>query len=194
MTQSTEERGFLYTLGETKIFVSNRPKSLFGKNSKFEADAFLSVTDTFCVAPEGKIFVWFPWNEGRYPTPEMYYACNKALAWWVFNQNLPNIQIFCDGGTHRSVTVFGAFLRTYSADLKFSASEIVNNRVAVGYEESDPDHCNPLNYIDKYLEKFPEDRLLFKVMGEDRISRLDSYCREIFQRVRGRYGENQLDS
>jgi len=184
-------RGAIYKVNESSIFVRNRPKSLeIGSNKNTwnneDADAFLSVTDTFVTPPEGKIFVWFPWNEGRSPIPEMYYATNKVLNWWVFYQKVKNIQIFCDGGTHRSVTVFGAFLRTYFD--KVSAQEIVNKHINIGIEDST--WSSPLDYIDSYLEKFPEDNLLFKAMGEDRLSRLENYSKVICDKVKGRYGDN----
>ena len=184
-------RGFIYKVYDSNISVRNRPKSLeLGSNnnplSQEEVDAYLSVTDTFVTPPVGKIFVWFPWNEGRSPIPEMYYATNRVLNWWVFNQKLKNIQIFCDGGTHRSVTVFGAFLRTYfNEDL---AQEIVDKRV--GIETEDMVRSNPLEYIDSYLEKFPEDNLLFKAMGENRLGRLEEISLSVCDKVKERYGDN----
>jgi len=183
------EVGYIYKIDKSEILVSSQPTKLFGSKSSYEAAAYLSVTDSFCSPPEGVIYTWFPWNEGRMPIPEMYYACNRSLGWWVHKQQLPKIQIFCDGGTHRSVTVFGAFLLTY---FQKQAQEIVENRTPFGYEnDEDKERCNPLLYINSYLDNFPEDRLLFKVMGEDHLSRLDVLCKDIYKTVKDRYGENR---
>ena len=149
------------------------------------------------IPPQGKHFAWFPWNEGRQPIPEMYYATNRVLNWWIHYLKAKNIQIFCDGGTHRSVTVFGAYLRTYHTNRE--AEEIVKNRVEKLHDSFDPtktypEHATwaqPLDYIDSYLEKFPADRLLFRAMGNDRLGRLDCHSRGIYDLVKERYGDNK---
>lgn len=188
-------RGFTYQVKESTIFVRNRPKNLShnedGYTDAEKADAYLSVTDTFVVAPINKIFVWFPWNEGRDPIPEMYYATNKVLNWWINYQKLKSIQIFCDGGTHRSVTVFGAFLLTYFT--RKEAEEIIAARQPVNQQEDKnyQAHCQPLEYVDSYLNKFPEDLLLFKAMNQDRLGRLDSHSHGIYDLVKARYGDNK---
>ena len=181
------ENGFLYKVNESEIFVSGRPKGLFSvKVSSYDADAYLGVTDSFCSIPVGKMFVWFPWNEGRMPIPEMYYACNKALIWWVQYKKVPKIQVYCDGGTHRSVTVFGAFLLTYFPS---EAKKIVAERTALGRVQDDA--SNPLEYIEGYLNDIPEDRLLFKAMGENRLGSLESHSSDIYREVKKRYGEDR---
>lgn len=208
--EDAHDHGFIYTLPfkersfgsepaktwEVKVYVRNRPRSFdIGAkhyNSADEADAYLSVTDTFCVPPVGKPFVWVPWNEGRMPTPELYYACNKALIWWTHYAKLPYIQVFCDGGTHRSVSVFGAFLRTYFSPKE--AEDIVSKRTPNFGNYEHKDHSNwaqPLEYIDKYLDDFPADRLLFKAMGKDYLSRLDNYSDEVWKQVKERYADNR---
>ena len=101
--------GYLYQVEDSEIFVSSRPKRFTSDKTGYDPDAYLSVTDTFCSPIVGKILMWFPWNEGRKPIPECYYATVRTLIWWVEKLRLPKIQIFCDGGTHRSVTVFGAY-------------------------------------------------------------------------------------
>ena len=187
--------GVIYQVNDTSIFVRNRPYSLEchveEKEEIDKADAYLSVTDSFVVPPVGKPFVWFPWNEGRHPIPEMYYATNRVLNWWVLYQKLKRIQIFCDGGSHRSVTVFGAFLRTYFTDRQ--AREILSKAVQVNpYPDSEVDlrvECDPLVYIDEYLEEFPADRLLFKAMQRDRLGRLDGHSKGIYRLVKARYGD-----
>lgn len=186
------DHGFKYKVNESVIYVRNRPKSLStngeDRDEKSavadESDAYLSVTDTFCVAPPGKIFVWFPWNEGRNPIPEMYYATNRVLNWWVHYQKIPRIQLFCDGGSHRSVTVFGAFLRTYHNK---DAKEIVEKRESVNNYLSYV--SDPLDYIDSYLREFPADALLFKSMREDYLGRLDGHSGDIYRQVKARYGD-----
>ena len=182
---STEDRGFIYTLGETEVFVSSRPKRLFSKEdgAEFNPDAYLSVTDTFCSPVENKIFTWMPWNEQRYPTPELFYAVNRSLNWWIEKQKLKKVQIFCDAGTHRSVTVFGAYLMTYYT--QDERLQIVGDRVAI---PDDAESCNPLYYIEGYLNTFPEDMVFFKEMGEDRLARLDGLCNNVFKTVQDRYG------
>ncbi len=192
--------GFSYRVEKSEIVVRNRPRHLCislpktHANSELEtADAYLSVTDSFVVAPAGKILLWFPWNEGRKPTPEMYYATNRAIYWWVFRQEIPHIQIFCDGGTHRSVTVFGAFLRTYFPAQ--AAAEIVAERkcLYVGPDKHLIESAaNPLAYIDSYLEEFPVDRLLFKAMQADPLlGRLEGLSRQIYRDVGERYADQK---
>lgn len=181
------DSGFLYKVKSTEIFVSSRPKKMDQRGAEgYEPDAYLSVTDTFCTPPDGKPYVWFPWVESRYPIPEMFYACNRALIWWVHYHKLSKVQVFCDGGTHRSVTVFGAFLLTYFPN---TASEIVADRKPVNLEEKNWEESDPLFYIQGYLDVFPEDRLLFKVMGEDYLCRLDAHYDAINRRIKQRYGE-----
>ena len=207
--ESARDHGFIYTLPfrdsakyeggkdwDVQVYVRNRPKSFeIGAKTYHEADqadAYLSVTDTFTVAPTGKNFVWMPWNEGRHPTPELYYACNRTLIWWSHYMKLPTIQVFCDGGSHRSVSIFGAFLRTYFT--KSQAADIVAKRVPKfdDYEIKDRSTwCDPLEYIDSYLETFPSDRLLFKAMGKDYLSRLDTYCDDVWKQVKERYADNK---
>lgn len=181
--------GFYYNVLDSTIFVRNRPKSLEINSEKLLdvdiADAYLSVTDSFVTPIKDKIFAWVPWNESRKPTPEFYYAVNKILNWWVFYQKIPTIHLFCDGGTHRSVTAFGAFLRTYFTD--DAAKEIVKQN------ESAPCWSNPLSYIDRYLEEEPIDRLLFRAMNKDRLGRLEHFTKDIHQYAKSRYGENYAD-
>jgi len=183
-----EDSGYIYKVGDSEVLVSNQPRKLFGHGSdiskNYDADAYLGVTDSFCTIPVDKMFMWFPWNEGRQPIPEMFYACNRALLWWVHYKKIPKIHLFCDGGSHRSVTVFGAFLLTYFA---YCAKDIVAARVNYNRDGGDSD---PLEYIGSYLQTFPEDRLLFKVMGEDYLSRLEVFTQAIYRRVKDRYGDN----
>lgn len=187
-----EASGYYYQVGESRILVRNRPVSLeIGAKALEEvdkADAYLSVTDTFCTPPSDRPFVWYPWNEDWGPKLEMYYAVNRALIWWVHYQKLKNIQIFCDGGTHRSVTVFGAFLLTYFPK---DAEEIVNSRVGVSERDNPEDgHCHPLGYIRSYLDAHPEDWLLLKAMGQDYLGRFDNHCSGIAKICENRYGRN----
>jgi hypothetical protein len=185
---------FKYKVKNTEVIVAGRPKKLSDGGEQLsndqEADAYLSVTDTFMVAPQGKIFVWFPWNEDRSPIPEMYYAVNKVLSWWIFKQEIKKVMVFCDAGTHRSVTVFGAFLTTYFDT--FERKEIVASRECLSrYEYTDEQlkrYADPLQYIGTYLEDFPQDVLLFKAMAGDHLGRLDGFSREIYNLVKERYG------
>lgn len=180
------ESGFIYTLEDAEVFVSSRPRKLMTIHSEsavFKADAYLSVTDTFCAPVEGKIFTWVPWNEQRHPTPEFFYAVNRTLNWWLQREKRKKIQIFCDVGSHRSVTAFGAYLMTYFG--REERLKIVAGRKAVPLNR---DYCDPLEYIGKYLEKFPEYGLLFNEMGEDRMSRLDNLSTNIVNRIQTLYG------
>jgi len=184
----------------TEVFVRNRPRSfeMDAENDQrdvdLNADAYVSVTDSFVTAPKNKPFVWVPWNEGRKPHPELYYATNKMLNWFINYQKLKRVQVFCDGGSHRSVTVFGAFLRTYYRDQE--AQKIVKERVQVdpwadqpkGYDPTAISH--PLEYIDGYLEEFPADRLLFKAMNDDWLGRLEGHSKGIYELVKKRYGDH----
>jgi len=181
--------GFIYKVKESEIFVSNRPRHLFGDSlgeSNFDADAYLGVTDAWPISPKNKILVWFPWHEGRMPIPEMYYACNRSLIWWVHYQKLPKIQIYCDAGTHRSVTVFGAFLLTYFPD---EAKNIVANRIGVGRSD---DNSDPLEYINGYIRDIPEDRLLFQAMGHDFLGHYETFSKNIYDSINIRYGINHM--
>ena len=195
-----QAHGYIYKIGESEIFVRNRPYSLETDARKWkdedEADAYMSVTDSFVVPPVGKPFAWMPWNEGRVPTPELYYGCLRVLNWWIFYQKVKRIQLFCDGGTHRSVTIFGAYLRAYHT--LHEADEIVENRVEVfpfAGESSTPEMrkgwAQPLEYIERYLHDCPEDRLLLTAMGKDRLGRLEGHSRAIWEGVVERYGDNQ---
>jgi hypothetical protein len=182
----------------TEVFVRNRVYSLEMDANEFrdedKADAYLSVTDSFVAAPKDKPFVWVPWNESRKPHPELYYATNKMLNWWINYQRLPRIQVFCDGGSHRSVTIFGAYLRTYYKS--YEADKIVAERVTVDPWSDVPkgyDHTKisqPLEYIDGYLEEFPADRLLFKAMGNDWLGRLEGFSQDIYELVKKRYAKH----
>jgi hypothetical protein len=105
---------------------------------------------------------------------------------------VPKIQIFCDGGTHRSVTVFGAFLMTYFD--KHERQKIVDDRIALQkYDYTDEQlkgYADPLEYIEGYLEEFPADRLLFESMKKDYMGRLDGHSGEIYRIVKKRYADN----
>lgn len=198
-----DDWGFKYKVWDSTIYVRNRPRSFEIESKDIvaadKADAYLSVTDTFVKPPFGVHFVWMPWNEGRKPTPELYYAANKALIWWTQYLKLPNIQVFCDGGTHRSVTIFGAFLMTYFS--RAEAEAIVAKRIAVfdpkldkradGKPVDRSGWAQPLEYIDGYLEDFPQDRLLFEAMKHDRLGRLEGHCKYIWEKVKERYADNQ---
>lgn len=191
---------FSYQVRESTVIVTGRPRKLTAGGEDFtgeadaDIDAYLSVTDTFVVPPKDKIFCWFPWNEGRKPIPEMYYATNHVLNWWTHYQKLKRVQVFCDAGTHRSVTVFGAFLVTYFD--KHEREKIVRERVALKkYEYTDEQlagYAHPLEYIETYLEDFPADRLLFRAMKRDYLGRLDGHSKEIYDIVKERYGDNKI--
>lgn len=188
---------FMYKIGGTEIVVRGRPKHLeIGAKTVEEddpCDAYLSVTDTFVVAPQGKIFVWFPWNEGRSPIPEMYYATNRVLHWWIHYQKLKRVCIFCDGGSHRSVTVFGAYLRTYLKSDQ--ARDVVAARVDLAGKEPEAavSWAQPLEYVDSYLRQHPADALLFKAMSEDYLGRLDNHSSNIYRLVKERYAVSDSD-
>lgn len=197
---------FSYQVEESTIIVSSRPKSLSQGADRMgaepdaaidpteQADAYMSVTDTFCSPPTGgQPFVWIPWNEGRKPHPELYYAANRALIWWVHYEKRKRIILFCDGGTHRSVTIFGAFLLTY---FKKDAQKICEARENVGkvYPADDKDTTHwaqPLEYVEGYLDEFPADRLLLRAMGKDYLSRLDNHTKGIYEMVKERYGNHR---
>lgn len=183
-------RGYKYLIEESEVFVRNRPRATYLGQKDFEveepADAYLSVTDTFVIPPPDKIFVWMPWNECRKPSHELWYAVNLTLWWWIYKQKVKKVQIFCDAGTHRSVTVFGAFLHTYFD--KKEAQKIVDSRISVNVR--DCQYGDPLDYMIKYLEEFPEDRLLFKSMRKYPLFRLDDHTRIIFEYVKKRFEDN----
>lgn len=199
-----EGRGYLYRVWDSEIYVRNRPRSLSISERKDGeivpedlADAYLSVTDTWCVGPPGVPFTWIPWNEDRYPTADLFYGVNKTLIWWTHYMKLKRIQVFCDGGTHRSVTVFGAFLMTYFQRPDYE--KIVRERVPVNQEEMTQKGlvdsiCQPIEYIEGYLDKFPQDRLLFAAMRSNYMGRLDDHCRQIYRSVAERYGRKNVDT
>ena len=184
----------------TTVIVSSRPKTLshgVGEREKMtakerreeRADAYMSVTDTFCTAPKDKPFVWLPWNEGRYPYPELYYSANRALIWWIHYQKLKRVILFCDGGSHRSVTIFGVFLLTYFPE---QAEKIVQERTSLTHGKLIEDHwANPLQYARRYLDQFPADRLLLASMGKDYLSRFDNHSKGIYEMVKERYGDHK---
>lgn len=192
---------------DTTIIVSSRPRSLSHSaderkeaskecRKQEKADAYLSVTDSFCVAPSrAKVpFVWLPWNEGRKPHPELYYGANKTLIWWVHYQKFKKILVFCDGGSHRSVTIFGIFLLTYfpKEAKEIVAARVDLNRQDLNDEENKRDRSSwaqPLEYARRYLDEFPADRLLLSAMGSDYLSRLDNHSKRIYEMVKERYGD-----
>jgi len=183
--------GYIYKINESEIFVRNRPNKLSMNFDKLDeddkADVYISVTDTWMEPPLDRPLVWYPWNEDRKPTPELFYAINRVLRWHVYYRKTPKISINCDGGTHRSVTVFGAFLLTYHADI---AEQVIKDRININ-KSDELDWANPLEYIEGYLKERPEDRLLLSAMGEDSMSRLDAHCRSIFDKVKERFGEER---
>lgn len=175
------ERGFIYRVENSDVFVSNRVQDA----DCWPADAYFSVTDTFVQPVEGKPFVWHPWNESRKPTPELYYACNKVLYWWLHKQKYQKIRLFCDAGSHRSVTVFGIFLMTYHGK---EAAEIVQNRVSFAGKDDDKEWANPLLYAGKYLQEIPEDNIFLKLMRDEPLLRLDYYFSRVEELVKNRFG------
>lgn len=201
MKNDRSSKGFTYKVKDTSVFVRNRPRSLEIDCKKFKdedkADAYLSVTDTFCFAPKGKPFVWVPWNEGRKPTPEQYYAVNRALLWWIHYKKLKKVHIFCDGGTHRSVTMFGIFILTYFNSRE--AEYIISKRIEADplpknnkYWRDTSKDARPIEYAESYLNERPEDRLLLAAMGKDKLGRLDTHCLNIFDTVKKRYFNDNL--
>jgi hypothetical protein len=190
---------FEYKVKESTVIVSGRPKKLTQGPDDFadtpDVDAFLSVTDTWVVPCPNKIFVWLPWNEGRNPSHELWYSANKTLIWWIHYQKLKKINVFCDAGTHRSVSVFGAFLTTYFD--RHEREKIVQERVALQKydytEEQLARYAHPLQYIESYLDRFPEDRLLFKAMKGDYMGRLDGFTHAITRLCQERFADrNEL--
>jgi hypothetical protein len=162
MGRDAQVMEFQYKVRESTIVVRGRPKQLTAGGEHFTGqapegfDAFLCVTDTFIVAPPGKILMWFPWNEDRKPIPELYYACNRALNWWTHYEKLKNIMVFCDAGTRRSVTVFGAFLMTYFD--KTEREKIVQERIALKkYDYADAQlatYADPLSILNRIWKNF----------------------------------------
>jgi len=193
--------GFKYQVRDTTVYVRNRPskRMLTIDCERFvdeeRADAYLSVTDTFVTPPKSKPLVWIPWNEHRLPTPEQYYGANKTLNQWIYYNKLKKVSIFCDAGTHRSVTIFGIYLLTYFS--RKEAEEIVKNRVDfISYNKGDDPKdysgiANPLEYAEGYLNRNPVDRLLLDMMGKDYLWRLDMLSQQIVKTVKERYADNR---
>ena len=179
-----EERGFKYRVGETEVHVRNRPTRIIMSLDPPEASAYLSVTDSWVSPATGVTHMWFPWNEGRQPTGEMFYATNRVLDFWIRRQKMKRVDIFCDGGTHRSVTVFGAFLKTYYTESE--AQAIVDARSDLS---GDNNHCNPLEYVSRYMDDLPSLALLFRCMRRDQMSRLDVIAEAMTREVTELYGD-----
>lgn len=186
---------FSYKVWDSEVIVRNRPHKLIIGEKDFKdedrADAYLSVTDTWVDLPNDRPFVWLPWNEGRDLTPDHIYGVNRSLLFWTYYKKLKSIQFFCDGGTHRSVSLFGSFLITYFN--REEREEIVKNRVATNeLTEHFEDQSNPLEYIEGYLEKYPADRLLMVAMGNDYMSRLEVYMEDVYNQIKVRYGDKKV--
>lgn len=151
-------RAAQYKVGDTVVYVAGRPDYERQGTSELidltDVEGWLSVTDRFVPHPLGHQ-AWHPWRESGPPKPEVLFGTLKTLHYWIDELKLSKVFIHCDAGTHRSVTVFGAYLDTYHSD---EARPIVDAKVLHGRS---PEHwSDPLLYWNSYVEEFPELKLL----------------------------------
>ncbi|MCX9024672.1 MAG: hypothetical protein OIN85_01085 [Candidatus Methanoperedens sp.] len=144
-------RSTTYKVGDTVVHVAGRPDyrpEAIDKNYLAKVYAWLSVTDRFVPPPPGAYSQWSPWIENGPPDMEVLFTCLKVLHYWIDELKLPEVVIHCDAGTHRSVTVFGAYLRTYHPE---KAQEISDNFTMLNRDH----RSDPLEYWDSYVEECP---------------------------------------
>lgn len=120
ITAKFDLRYSAYKVDQTEVIIAGRPDSIdnrhLDKTFIESVDAWLSVTDRFIEYPVTR-YQWFPWQENGPPQNEVLYGSLKTLHYWIDKLKLKRIYIHCDAGTHRSPSVFGAYLCTYHAKL-----------------------------------------------------------------------------
>lgn len=147
-------RAASYKVGETTVFVAGRPDYNSSCDSEFdldEIDGWMNITDRFVPQPEWTYQAWFPWRESGPPSPEVLHGSLRTLHYWIDQLKLKHVFVHCDAGTHRSVTVFGAYLLTYHPE---EAEAIAKGRTLYGKEEAF--HSDPIEYWTSYIEQYPE--------------------------------------
>lgn len=155
----SRDKGFIprmasYVVGNTTIYVGGRPDYRpegIDKDFVSSVEGWLSVTDRFIAYPPTAVSAWFPWRESGPPSPEVLYGTLKTLNYWIKELRLKTIYLNCDAGTHRSPSVFGAYLSTYYPDEveKIVASVVLHNK--------NPEHHScPKKYWDSYVVQYPE--------------------------------------
>jgi len=147
-------RAASYKVGETTVLVAGRPDYPSSCDSEFdldEIDAWMNITDRFVPQPMWTFQAWFPWRESGPPSPEVIHGSLRTLHYWIDQLKLSHVFIHCDAGTHRSVTVFGAYLLTYHPE---QADAIAQARTLYGKEENY--HSCPMEYWRSYIRDYPE--------------------------------------
>lgn len=141
----------IYKVLNTEVIVAGRP-DYHGLNKDFckSIDGWISVTDRFLTYPVGRHF-WFPWIESGPPKPEVLYGVLKTLNYWIDDLGLARIYLHCDAGTHRSPTVFGAYLDIYHDDIAKSVADTVKL-----VNKTPETHSCALLYWQSYVRDYPK--------------------------------------
>lgn len=159
--------GASYRILDTLVYVAGRPD--YEGVDKIYLDTvkgWMSLTDRFIRYPiSTSQQAWFPWVESGPPKPEVIYGALTTLHYWIDVLKLDTIYIHCDAGTHRSPSIFGAYLDTYHPE---SAEEVAGNAVVFGKK---PEHHScAVKYWDSYKDRNPDLKLLTDAIREMDVS------------------------
>lgn len=141
----------MYRVEDTDVIVAGRP-DFRGLSADYcrGIDGWLSVSDRFIEFPEGARHQWFPWIENGPPKPEILYGSLMTLTHWIDRLRLRRVYCSCDAGTHRSPSIFGAYLAGFHRDVQ---DEIARN-VKLG-PPGRPRWSCPVEYWTKYEQNHP---------------------------------------
>lgn len=157
-----------------EVMVGSRPAFANGceavdkEGTVIRPDAWISVTDTQVAFPLGAVYHWLPWVEEAPPTKETLYAVLRLLNYYV-RSGAMKIYVHCDAGTHRSPTIFGAYLLAYLGRRK--AEEIQKTATLHGRTTS----SEPLYYIDTYLTRNQISLAFLEWVAKNPEKRLEDY-------------------
>lgn len=144
-------------------------------------DGWISVTNNVCFFHKPTDFMWFPWNEENHCLPETFFGVIMTLLYWEM-AGKRRFYIFCDAGTHRAPTVFGAYLWALF-DLR-TRHDVVAKHELIGREHL----SDPLEYIGFHLEDVPEDGRFLKQCRHGPLNSLESIVRQTQNTFDRRYG------
>jgi len=151
--KSDNLRGVTYKISDdVEVIVGGRP-DYDGAGCTFETfksiDGWMSVSDRF--TPNLGYHVWIPWNESRSLPEEVLFGAVLTLRHWVTELGFKRIYLHCDAGTHRSVTIFGAYLKAFYS--KYDAYKTIIKSATPCNRNTWSD---PIEYIDSYIKEIPK--------------------------------------
>lgn len=171
-----------YKAGEMTYMVGSRVNAYCISREFFNSvDGWISVTDTPQWFPEKTDFMWFPWDEGKACSPEIFYSVIHTLTMWQKFRKMKTFYIHCDAGTHRAPTVFGAWLLGRYG--RKEAAEIV-----AGHELVRREHLSdPLAYIGYHLDDHPTDLIMIQETAKTIMNRFDGIVYGMRDKFKERY-------